>query len=163
MKGNNTYQIVYTGNSSSRRLRLLDVAMDGAGVRSASLSGSDFNAGMGEKSADSGSCFGDAYDLYVHYQHKGDHKKAYQALRAMMPRNEDYSYFDFHQTPQIETYDDDKGVTVVSEQEFINSLDIPDPIIDGVISRGRSYSLTAKTGHARSCLLAGATLVRLMR
>ena len=29
------YQIVYTGNSSSRRLRLLDVAMDGAGVRSA--------------------------------------------------------------------------------------------------------------------------------
>ena len=101
--------------------------------------------------------------LYVHYQHKGDHKKAYQALRAMMPRNEDYFYFDFHQTPQIETYDDDKGVTVVSEQEFINSLDIPDPIIDCVISRGRSYSLTAKTGHARSCLLAGATLVRLMR
>jgi len=35
VKGNNTYQIVYTGNSSSRRLRLLDVAMDGAGVRSA--------------------------------------------------------------------------------------------------------------------------------
>jgi len=32
VKGNNTYQIVYTGNSSSRRLRLLDVAMDGAGV-----------------------------------------------------------------------------------------------------------------------------------
>ena len=28
MKGNNTYQIVYTGNSSSRRLRLLDVAMN---------------------------------------------------------------------------------------------------------------------------------------
>ena len=35
VKGNNTYQIVYTGNSSSRRLRLLDIAMDGAGVRSA--------------------------------------------------------------------------------------------------------------------------------
>ena len=30
VKGNNTYQIVYTGNSSSRRLRPLDVAMDGA-------------------------------------------------------------------------------------------------------------------------------------
>jgi len=29
VKGNITYQIVYTGNSSSRRLRLLDVAMDG--------------------------------------------------------------------------------------------------------------------------------------
>ena len=41
VKGNNTYQIVYAGNSSSPslvtsdlgRLRLLDVAMDGAGVR----------------------------------------------------------------------------------------------------------------------------------
>ena len=119
-----------------------------------SLSGSDFNAGIGEKSAESGSCFGDAYDLYVHYQHKGDHKKAYQALRAMMPENDPFADFDFHQTPQIETYDNDKGVTVVSEQEFINSLDIPDPIIDGVISRGRSYSLTAKTGHAKTALAA---------
>jgi hypothetical protein len=34
VKDNNTYQIVYTGNSSSRRLRLLDIVMDGAGVRS---------------------------------------------------------------------------------------------------------------------------------
>jgi len=34
VKGNNTYQIVYTGNSSSRRLRLFNVAMDGAGVKS---------------------------------------------------------------------------------------------------------------------------------
>ena len=32
VKVNNTYQIVYTGNSSSRRLRLLDVAMDGTEV-----------------------------------------------------------------------------------------------------------------------------------
>ena len=37
LKGNNTYQIVYTGNSSSRGLRPLDVAMDGAGVRSANM------------------------------------------------------------------------------------------------------------------------------
>ena len=31
------YQMVYTGNSSSRRLRPLDVAMDGAGVKSADM------------------------------------------------------------------------------------------------------------------------------
>ena len=37
VKGNNTYQIVYTGNSSSRRLRLLDVAMDGAGVNHSNI------------------------------------------------------------------------------------------------------------------------------
>ncbi|MDA8891667.1 hypothetical protein N9I81_02395, partial [Planktomarina temperata] len=34
VKGNNTYQIVYTGNSSSWRLRFLDMAMDGAEVGS---------------------------------------------------------------------------------------------------------------------------------
>jgi len=33
-EGNNTYKIVYWGDLSSRRLRLRDVAMDGAGVRS---------------------------------------------------------------------------------------------------------------------------------
>jgi len=66
-----------------------------------SLSGSDFNSGIGEQSAESGSCFGDAYDLYVHYQHKGDHKKAYQALRAMMPKTDSFADFDFH-TPAIQ-------------------------------------------------------------
>ena len=34
VKGNNTYQIVYTANRRRRRLRLLDVATDGAEVRS---------------------------------------------------------------------------------------------------------------------------------
>jgi len=33
VKGNNTYQILYTGNSGSRRLRLLDAAVDGVGIR----------------------------------------------------------------------------------------------------------------------------------
>lgn len=43
-----------------------------------SLSASDTSAGVGEK-CKSG-CFGDAYDLYVHYKHGGDHKAAYRAL-----------------------------------------------------------------------------------
>lgn len=43
-----------------------------------SLSASDTTAGVGEK-CKSG-CFGDAYDLYVHYKHGGDHKAAYRAL-----------------------------------------------------------------------------------
>jgi hypothetical protein len=34
VKGNNTYQIVYKANRRRRRLRLLDVATDGAEVRS---------------------------------------------------------------------------------------------------------------------------------
>lgn len=43
-----------------------------------SLSASDAGAGLGE-TFKSG-CFGDAYDLFVHYEHKGDHKAAFREL-----------------------------------------------------------------------------------
>ena len=43
-----------------------------------SLSASDASSGVGEK-CKSG-CFGDAYDLYVHFKHNGDHKAAYRLL-----------------------------------------------------------------------------------
>lgn len=43
-----------------------------------SLSQSDASAGVGQ-TCRSG-CFGDAYDLYAHYKHGGDHKAAYRAL-----------------------------------------------------------------------------------
>lgn len=49
------------------------------GSKWVSLSASDVGARIGE-SCKSG-CFGDAYDLYVHYKHGGDHKAAYRALR----------------------------------------------------------------------------------
>lgn len=49
------------------------------GSKWVSLSASDASARIGE-SCKSG-CFGDAYDLYVHYKHGGDHKGAYRALR----------------------------------------------------------------------------------
>lgn len=48
------------------------------GSKWVSLSASDTSAGVGEK-CKSG-CFGDAYDLYVHYKHGSDHKAAYRAL-----------------------------------------------------------------------------------
>lgn len=48
-----------------------------------SLSQSDADAGVGKRcSGQKGGCFGDAYDLYVHYKHGGDHKAAYRALGA---------------------------------------------------------------------------------
>lgn len=43
-----------------------------------SLSQSDVGVRLGQ-SCDAG-CFGDAYDLYVHYKHGGDHKSAYRTL-----------------------------------------------------------------------------------
>ena len=43
-----------------------------------SLSQSDVSAGVGHKCR--AGCFGDAYDLFVHYKHGGDHKAAYRQL-----------------------------------------------------------------------------------
>jgi len=43
-----------------------------------SLSASDAASGLGSK-CHSG-CFGDAYDLYVHYKHGGDHRRAYREI-----------------------------------------------------------------------------------
>jgi RecA-family ATPase len=43
-----------------------------------SLSGSDAACGVGE-SCSSG-CYGDAYDLFVHYKHGGDHKAAFRQI-----------------------------------------------------------------------------------
>lgn len=45
-----------------------------------SLSASDAASGLGTKCA--AGCFGDAYDLLVHYKHGGDHKAAFRALGA---------------------------------------------------------------------------------
>lgn len=45
-----------------------------------SLSGSDAGAGLGAKHA--AGCFGDAYDLFLHFEHGGDHKAAFRQLYA---------------------------------------------------------------------------------
>lgn len=50
------------------------------GSKWVSLSASDTDAGLGSKCASG--CYGDAYDLYVHYKHGGDHKAAYRTLGA---------------------------------------------------------------------------------
>lgn len=50
------------------------------GSKWVSLSASDAAAGLGSKHA--AGCYGDAYDLYVHFKHGGDHKAAYRQLGA---------------------------------------------------------------------------------
>lgn len=45
-----------------------------------SLSASDVGVRLGETFK--GGCFGDAYDLFVHFEHGGDHKAAFRALYA---------------------------------------------------------------------------------
>lgn len=52
------------------------------GSKWVSLSESDTAAGLGSKHG--AGCYGDAYDLYVHFKHGGDHKAAYRTLGAEM-------------------------------------------------------------------------------
>lgn len=50
------------------------------GSKWVSLSASDAAAGLGTRCQ--AGCYGDAYDLFVHFKHGGDHKAAYRALGA---------------------------------------------------------------------------------
>lgn len=50
------------------------------GSKWVSLSQSDTDAGLGSKHAQG--CYGDAYDLFVHFKHGGDHKSAYRQIGA---------------------------------------------------------------------------------
>jgi RecA-family ATPase len=54
------------------------------GERWVSLSSSDISAELG-RVKDGQVTSGDAYDIYVHFAHGGDHAKAYKAIREMMP------------------------------------------------------------------------------
>lgn len=49
------------------------------------LSGSDAAAGLGRKAKDGPAFYGDAYDLFVHYEHASDDKAAWRAIRKLMP------------------------------------------------------------------------------
>lgn len=57
--------------SGSHAVRVFD------GVTWVSLSGSDMAAGIGAKKDHC--CYGDAFDLFVHYEHRGDYKAAVRA------------------------------------------------------------------------------------
>jgi len=69
-----------------------------------SLSTSDASARVGS-SCKSG-CYGDAYDLYVHFEHSGQHKAAFRALHA--ERKASAGAFVHHHEPERE-YDPETG------------------------------------------------------
>ena len=55
------------------------VYLKSGGETWSSLSGSDADAGLGND-AESGGCFGDAFDLFVHFEQKGDRNAALAAI-----------------------------------------------------------------------------------
>lgn len=73
------------------------------GERWVSLSGSDISAELG-RVKDGQVTSGDAYDIYVHFEHGGDHAKAYKAIREMMPsspRQHQNDLSDFEIVPTV--------------------------------------------------------------
>lgn len=141
-----------------------------------SLSMSDASAGVGAR-CKSG-CFGDAYDLYVHYEHKGDHKAAHRQLhaerKAGMPQPERYSYTSAEEQEfdpetgdpimDMPDYGDEEGQTeplsdpapsevldVVDAFDF-NEADIPTRpwVIPGVMLSGYTHMLAAPGGSGKS-------------
>jgi hypothetical protein len=58
------------------------VYRDDAGESWVSLSGSDAKRGLGAKSANGGTRYGDAFDLYAHFEHGGDSGAAREAWKA---------------------------------------------------------------------------------
>jgi hypothetical protein len=55
-----------------------------AGQYWVSLSGSDLGAGLGNASLDGKCCFGDAFDVWVHFQHGGNRVAAIKAAAAQL-------------------------------------------------------------------------------
>ncbi len=93
------------------------------GSKWVSLSASDTSAGVGEKC--SSGCFGDAYDLFVHFKHGGDHKSAYRQLGAEKRAADGVIYpRQFHAEPP-EWMSDDPGYDEAPEW-----ADFGEPVLD---------------------------------
>lgn len=100
------------------------------GSKWVSLSASDTSAGIGEK-CQSG-CYGDAYDLFVHYKHGGDHKAAYRQLGAEQ-RASNVVPFPTPEPPEwmaeIPSYDDAPDyIADYGEPIIADMLDVVDPV-----------------------------------
>ncbi|MBB6190851.1 hypothetical protein FHS51_001071 [Sphingobium wenxiniae] len=100
-----------------------------------SLSASDVASGLGQKCQ--AGCFGDAYDLFVHFEHSGDHKSAfrtlYQERRAAQPQPYSAPPAMHPDDPGICAEDIDSMNAVGGEvfdqpEAVIDEADYPDPV-----------------------------------
>lgn len=88
-----------------------------------SLSGSDVGARVGQQFK--GGCFGDAYDLFLHFEHGGDQKSAFRALyaerrasnfTAPAPPPHDPSDPGWTEPPEGPCEEDEPVIAVIEEQ-----------------------------------------------
>ena len=138
-----------------------------------SLSASDLGLRIGAQHRSG--CYGDAYDLFVHYEHGGDHKAAFRALHAerraaamsfaappprqaddpgpqecdIVPDVADYEDYGFDGEPQPTDEADD--FHTVDAFDFDESAIPPRPwVIPGVMLAGYTHMLVAPGGSGKS-------------
>jgi hypothetical protein len=127
-----------------------------------SLSGSDRAKRLGVESKTRACVWGDAFDLYRHFEHGNDPGKAWAAIRRMMPRKPPVLDLDPGGLPQDpgnapQSSVGEQGATqeqrgLVRFSDFVASLQPPDYLVDAILQRGWLYSLTAKTGSGKTAV-----------
>ncbi len=136
-----------------------------------SLSQSDVSARVGQTCRDG--CFGDAYDLYAHYKHGGDHKAAYRTLgqeqrasNVIHPaRFNPPEWMDeappYDELPEWAGHDefviDEPAAPVAEELRVVDAFDFLESeiptrpwVIPGVMLSGYTHMLAAPGGSGKS-------------
>lgn len=120
-----------------------------------SLSGSDAGAEIGAASATGDTRTGDAFDLYAHYEHGGDHSAAVKAYAREAGLNRhvgaSVSLDDFQMSgPGVKEVK--AALPLQASAEFVAARTPAEYLIDGTLRRGWLYTLTAPTGHGKSAV-----------
>ncbi|MBX7492653.1 helicase RepA family protein [Qipengyuania sp. 1NDW9] len=129
-----------------------------------SLSGSDAIAGVGQEFGGGQGRYGDAFDLFVHFQHGGDFKAAVRSLHEAREQDE-------------RKREEREPVDAASDSEFWSGQDLSDgysftPLasLDGsalrprqwvfgtILQRGEITSIVAPTASGKSTLVAAAAM-----
>jgi RecA-family ATPase len=131
------YQYARRGSSQHYRSRYQtspSYATENFGTHWVSLSGSDAAAGVGRSKSlgENSYCWGDAFDLFAHYEHNGDFDAAVRAYgkeinpaQIDIPANgmDDFDYIDQHSAPEATS-------SAESVQDYGDTADIPDAPFD---------------------------------
>lgn len=131
------YQYTRRGSSQHYRSRYQtspSYATENFGTHWVSLSGSDAAAGVGRPKSlgENSYCWGDAFDLFVHYEHNGDFEAAVRAYGAEinppkidMPENgmDDFDYFYPQPAPEA-------SASASDASGDDGAASIPDPFAD---------------------------------
>lgn len=128
------------------------------GRRFVTLSASDIAEGLGRRSRAGSAASGDAFDLYCHFQHKGDQKAAIRAavkalgLDAKKPGDE-WGPTDAANDEDGKPEEGRQLLRIRRADAFAGEYYPAGYLIDYMLQCGFLYSLTAETGAGKTALM----------